>query len=265
VTWAVEGALRWYALGFPPLPATVEASTREWRRQTDLILAYWDARLVADAEACVLTTELLQEFNNWLQDESRGKWAKEGFHPRFKGHAETKRHRVVEKRTMKLAGLSHPPGRHPPAYSTQPVVYMGVRFRAAVEEADGGLEEHGEVAEVADSPGTCTREASIEKVPPGSARSANRTDDAAGRPCCCDGGDVSGTDTPPAPSDSPASVTADEAPLAAADRDAPLDDRRDESTPTNRWQGRLPPDGDPPMGITKEAWARQHGRQGAAK
>lgn len=36
VTWAVEGARRWYESGFSGLPASVEADTRAWRKAAEL-------------------------------------------------------------------------------------------------------------------------------------------------------------------------------------------------------------------------------------
>jgi putative DNA primase/helicase len=46
VTWAVEGAMRWYAdpdTALLPTP-TVEADTRAWRAEADRILGFWDER-----------------------------------------------------------------------------------------------------------------------------------------------------------------------------------------------------------------------------
>lgn len=182
VTWAVEGARRWYQSGFPPLPASVEANTRAWRTQADRILGFWDECLHADREACILTTDLLQVFNAWLKGNGHREWSKELFHPRFKSHVETVRYHVEERRTMKLDGLSRPSGTPLQDPPKQALVYLGVRFRA-LGDIDENIRKNSEVAEVADPPGTSTREASIEKVPDGSARSASDPS-----PTCCHGG-----------------------------------------------------------------------------
>lgn len=150
VTWAVEGALAWYAdpdhsMAMPP---QVAADTREWRTGADRVLGYWDERLVADPEACVLTTDTLEDFNDWLVGNGHNAWPKELFGPRFKSHSETSRNRVVEKRTTKLSGLRR---RSAMAWASQndvpaqPTVYVGVRFRMPADQGKPEL-----LADVAD-------------------------------------------------------------------------------------------------------------------
>jgi P4 family phage/plasmid primase-like protien len=172
VTWVVEGARRCYQSGVPALPGTVEADTRAWRTQADRILGFWDECLRPDDEACILTTDLLQVFNAWLKSNGHREWSKELFHPRFRSHVETVRHHVEERRTMKLDGLSRPFGAPPQGLPKQALVYLGVCFRA-LGDIDENIRKNSEVAEVADPPGTSTREASVEEVPDGSATSAS--------------------------------------------------------------------------------------------
>ena len=100
VTWAVEGARRWYATGMPSLPPSVEADTREWRIDADRILGFWDDRLIADPETGVVTTELHAAFNTWMDSNGHTRWPKELFGSRFRSHAETTRHHVVERRPV---------------------------------------------------------------------------------------------------------------------------------------------------------------------
>ncbi len=188
VTWVVEGARRWYASGFPALPATVETDTRAWRTQADRILGFWDEMLIADRGACVLTTELLQVFNTWLKDNGHREWSKEIFHPRFKSHVETVRHHVEERRTMKLEGLSRPSETASQPTPRQALLYLGVRFLAP-SDVDENLKRNSKVAEVADLPGTSTREGSIAKVPDRSARCAS-----VDSPTCRAGGARSSSD-----------------------------------------------------------------------
>jgi putative DNA primase/helicase len=134
VTWAVEGAIRWYADPATSLlpTAKVEADTRAWRVDADRILGFWDERLVADRDACVLTTEMRDAFNSWLHRNGHNEWAKELFGPRFTQHDETVRHGITTTRPQQLKGLSrsgHTAWQPPPK---RPAVYQGVRFRTDV-------------------------------------------------------------------------------------------------------------------------------------
>jgi len=107
----VEGAVRWYASSFPPLPPSVDADTRSWRKEADRILGFWDERLIPDTGACIVTTELMQAFNVWMRSNGHSDWSKELLGSRFKAHEETKRHNVEERRPRNLHGLrpSRPP------------------------------------------------------------------------------------------------------------------------------------------------------------
>lgn len=175
VTWAIEGARRWYAEGFPPLPARVEADTRAWRTQADRILGFWDECLIADPAACVLTSELWAHFNAWLATNGHHVWSKELFHPRFRSHVETVHRRVEERRTTKLNGLSRPPGAAWAEIPQQAYVYVGVRFRAHAEMHEI-IEETRDFAEVADPKGNSPIEGHSEEFPQGSARPANHVE-----------------------------------------------------------------------------------------
>ena len=146
VTWAVEGARRWYASGFPPLPPSVEADTRAWRKEADRILGFWDDLLVADRAACVITTELLAAFNNWMEANGHHGWSRELFGSRFRTHAETARHHVEEHRPRTLDDLrvSRPVGSIA-SFPERPRVYVGVRFLAPgeIDEIDEKTKENG--------------------------------------------------------------------------------------------------------------------------
>jgi putative DNA primase/helicase len=94
VTWAVEGAIRWYADQATSLLPTnaIEADTCAWRTEADRILGFWDERLIEDPDCCILTAELLEEFNHWLESNGHQKWSKETFGPRFEQHEASVRH-----------------------------------------------------------------------------------------------------------------------------------------------------------------------------
>jgi putative DNA primase/helicase len=177
VTWAVEGARRWYATGVPALPDQVDADTRAWRKQSDHILGFWaDGPIVADPTRCVLTTDVFQAFNAWLMANGHPEWPKERFHPRFKSHDETRRHHVGEGRTTKLDGLSRPSHTKCSDPSKQALVYRGIRFLTPSEFE----QDTRGVAELADPLLTSPGEVFSEIVRNGSARSA----------ICCGGAEL---------------------------------------------------------------------------
>jgi putative DNA primase/helicase len=135
VTWAVEGAMRWYADPATSLTPTakIKADTLAWQAEADRILGFWNERLIADADRCILTTEMLEAFNSWLQSNGHNEWSKETFGPRFEQHAETVRHGVrrvhPHDRPEGLSRFGWP--KEPPA---RPRVYQGVRFRTASDQ-----------------------------------------------------------------------------------------------------------------------------------
>jgi len=152
VTWAVEGALAWYAnveaiqqavangkeapasVLLPPLD--VAADTLRWRIEADRILGYWHACLMADPAAIILASELTDHFNDWLRSSGHTPWSKETFQPRFRDHTETRRHRIgrPEKRRSKSIADSivrrpTPAGVLPSPLPAQPDVILGLRWR----------------------------------------------------------------------------------------------------------------------------------------
>jgi putative DNA primase/helicase len=141
VTWAVEGAIRWYANPDTTLMPTtkIKVDTRAWRADADRILGFWDERIIGDRDACILTTEMLEAFNSWLRGNGHNEWSKELFGPRFTQHGETVRHGVTAKRPRQLDGLSRF-GFSSGDLSWRPWVYHGVRFQTASdkEECESG-------------------------------------------------------------------------------------------------------------------------------
>ena len=154
VTWAIAGAVAWYASVTaieaahergeePPasvlaLPARVEEDTLRWRMEADRILGFWSEMIEPDPASAVLSSELHEVFNAWLKSNSHGAWSKETFGPRFAEHMETKRNRVSRKRTRDLGPIVRPPteGLRWLAESgperkipKQPEVWTGLRYR----------------------------------------------------------------------------------------------------------------------------------------
>ena len=112
LAWVVEGARRWYAMGtiMPPLPDRVEKDTEEWRRASDLILAYTKDRLEFDPDSHVIARELFADFNAYIKDKGQREWSDKTFVSRFGGHDLMTQNPVDRRRIKKQAGLSRPGG-----------------------------------------------------------------------------------------------------------------------------------------------------------
>jgi putative DNA primase/helicase len=136
VTWAVEGAMKWFADPETSLAPTekIAADTLEWRTQADRILGFWGEELHAERGARVLTTEVLKEFNAWLTRNGHNEWSKELFWPRFLQHEETSRHGVERGRTTGRKGL------HVRSAwietPKKPEVLFGVRFKTPSDKGE---------------------------------------------------------------------------------------------------------------------------------
>jgi hypothetical protein len=137
--------MRWYADPDTALlpTAKVKADTRAWRAGADRILGFWEDKLIADRDACILTTEMLDAFNSWLKSNGHNEWSKELFGPRFAQHSETARHGVEATRSRQVDGLSRF-GFSLGDLPTRPKVYQGVRFQTASdqEKQEGGHSGH---------------------------------------------------------------------------------------------------------------------------
>lgn len=88
LAWVVSGAMRWYAEGIPAMPASVVEDTEEWRAESDPIHAYVRDRLTFDPMAVIPSTELFDDFNNWLLANGMRPWSVKTFSARFQGHHE---------------------------------------------------------------------------------------------------------------------------------------------------------------------------------
>lgn len=100
LAWLVAGARQWYASGrtMPPLPASVREDTDAWRMEADPIYAYVADRLVFTPDTAVLTTELYEDFTNWMEERGRPHWSERTFSGRFGGHATVTANGVDKKR-----------------------------------------------------------------------------------------------------------------------------------------------------------------------
>jgi putative DNA primase/helicase len=110
LAWLVEGARCWYANKrvMPSPPARVEADTRNWRADCDLVLKYWRDRIEPDPEGHVIARELFADFNAWLQSQEHARWSDKTFGARFGGHDETSARRAERRKIKARPGLSRP-------------------------------------------------------------------------------------------------------------------------------------------------------------
>lgn len=140
LAWVVAGARRWYELEkiMPPIPARVEADTREWRKTSDPVLAFLEERTVYDREACIGGTELRMQFNEWLVGKGAREWGDKTFLSRFEGHSAITTHGVVYKLIKKPKRLSTINGEGPSDKSVR--AWLGLAWRR--DEPEGP--ENGE-------------------------------------------------------------------------------------------------------------------------
>jgi putative DNA primase/helicase len=137
LAWLVAGARRWYDRdrAMPAAPAQVIADTAAWRAASDLILGYWQDRLVPDYDSHVLSTELLADFNDWLHPQNLKEWGERAFTERFGNHEEAERHKIEKRKIRRRDGLSR---RHPSMVGKdgpeQYHAWLGVRFRRASDQ-----------------------------------------------------------------------------------------------------------------------------------
>ena len=96
----VACAVQWYrnkrVMGDPP--ASIAEATAAWRRSADLLLRYLDDRVIFDATAHVMSTELYQDFSDWLKDHGHVGWTDQNFTARLAQHPEVLAHPGVAKK-----------------------------------------------------------------------------------------------------------------------------------------------------------------------
>lgn len=140
LAWIVAGAVAWYQAGkeMPELPARVAADTRGWRADSDQVLAYFDDRLVPEADSHILAAELLTDFNGWLAERGHRPWSDKTLAARFAGHTDVVRHHIAKTRVRSSAGRSTRPQMYAvpgaAASSARPHAWVGVRFRTAADD-----------------------------------------------------------------------------------------------------------------------------------
>jgi P4 family phage/plasmid primase-like protien len=131
--WIIDGAKEFYAAGMtvPQPPREVLDDTRAWRRESDVILSFWDDGLVVGDEAGIVTSEDLHTaFVEWTVARGNKPISTKVFNPMFGEHQETKARNVFRDRPKQLplgVKLSRPDGAMTPV-PARPTVWTGMRF-----------------------------------------------------------------------------------------------------------------------------------------
>lgn len=131
--WIVDGARAFYAAGrrCREIPEEMVRATREWRKQTDVILSYWDeGRIEADPGSCIDVNDLHADVSEWMTGRGNRPISMKVLNPMFAEHQQTMANRVTRERPLRLPTgvvLSRPKDASG-VPSQRPTVWMGVRF-----------------------------------------------------------------------------------------------------------------------------------------
>jgi P4 family phage/plasmid primase-like protien len=144
VTWAIEGALRYYADPKHALdkPDEIKEATLQWRKDSDHILGFWDEEIEPDPVRGIPALDLLDKFNAWMRARGHQEWSLTTFSSRFLQHFATAEHRVTSKRQTNPKHVDRyaKADRDGPASTaydvdvvngSKPTVFRGVRFQFA--------------------------------------------------------------------------------------------------------------------------------------
>jgi putative DNA primase/helicase len=82
----------------PAAPTVVTDDTREWRRESDLILRWFDDNLIPDPAFYISGTEHYDAFAEWLAANGHQKWTAQTFAERFEQHDEIAARGIVHRR-----------------------------------------------------------------------------------------------------------------------------------------------------------------------
>lgn len=102
LAWLVAGAVAWYKAGleFPEVPERIVAETEEWRGSCDLLHRYLTERCEFDSTRHVMSTDLFEEFNNWLEENGHRKISSQTFAGRLEDH-ELAKHRGIYRQVVR--------------------------------------------------------------------------------------------------------------------------------------------------------------------
>lgn len=145
LAWLVAGAVRWYADGMPPAPASVDAATQAWREKSDPIEGFWAEHLRADPTSFIASADMTRAFNDYLVSIGQKPWSDRRIIPALADHVATKRNGVRYARVRVPAGVTRsyrvglgaaplsPFVPSPVAEGSQVRAWWGVRFVTQTE------------------------------------------------------------------------------------------------------------------------------------
>jgi putative DNA primase/helicase len=139
LAWLIDGAVKWYRNGqvMPQAPGSVEEATAAWRGTSDLLMRYMNDNLVFDGKAYVMSVELFEDFNAWLNANGHVPWSDQSLSARLGQHPEALAHRVEKKPKVRASrpGLSrHRGGGKPPPQQFS--AWLGIRFRTPDDDEE---------------------------------------------------------------------------------------------------------------------------------
>ncbi|WP_181574128.1 phage/plasmid primase, P4 family [Microbacterium sp. SMR1] len=144
LAWLVAGAVEWFGNGRRqlPVPLTVRLDTQRWREDTDVVMAYCMERIEFDPSSKVLTSDLYEDFLDWMQGVGKTKVAENTLAARLESHELFKKNNVAKlSRSRDHSGLTRLPvswredQKPTPAQAT---MWAGVRFKPRESVTEGG-------------------------------------------------------------------------------------------------------------------------------
>ena len=138
LAWLVAGAVAYFSdeghKRFLDVPRLVEASTKGWRAEADLVMLYIETFLIFDPRRAVRPDDLRCHFNQWASDLGHKELSAQKFNGRFANHTLITSRAVERDKVMKTNALakviSYPPGAdHLGSAVKTHKVWSGFRFR----------------------------------------------------------------------------------------------------------------------------------------
>jgi len=130
LAWIVKGAVAWYAAGkvMPPEPAGIALATAAWRASSDQLGDWLSERVELAPGWSVLSTELFEDFSEWLRRHGHTPWSDQTFTDRLKAHPTIAGEEVEKRRRTTVPHLSRRLG-HGAPHQGKVTVWDGLKFQ----------------------------------------------------------------------------------------------------------------------------------------
>ena len=69
LNWLVRGCLEWQQRGLAPIPQSVRIATEEYKKESDVLIAFIEDRCIEHRNATVRASELYSEYKQWAESE----------------------------------------------------------------------------------------------------------------------------------------------------------------------------------------------------